>query len=203
MRNADEQKNQHGTVPACTGVSPNGQNSQEGTVSAWPEWLRKAEIAALARLTAKACGVPAPSMRGCNAAQRLVRYRTFTTGLFAGRTSDELSQLRDAMYQHAFRAGRALAHLPGHGTDIRKRQLVVQLYRTIGITIEGDLPGTIRIPRCSFASAYTPQMCHVMSGMDAGIICGIFGGGTLKFQQRLTEGCAVCLAAYEEGVHHD
>ena len=55
----------------------------------------------------------------------------------------------------------------------------------------------IRIPYCSFAAAYTPLICHVMSGLDAGIICGIFGGGRLVFDYRLTEGRCACRARYE------
>ncbi len=54
----------------------------------------------------------------------------------------------------------------------------------------------ICIPRCSFSAAYTPKVCHVMSGLDAGIICGILGGGSLKFVQRITEGCPHCSALH-------
>ena len=52
------------------------------------------------------------------------------------------------------------------------------------------------VPRCSFSAHYTPQMCYVMSGLDAGIICGIFGGGSLKFYRRLTEGYPACSAVF-------
>lgn len=57
----------------------------------------------------------------------------------------------------------------------------------------------IRIPHCSFSGAYTPRTCYVMSGLDAGIICGIFGGGKLAFEERLTEGCPACSAVHQLG----
>ena len=106
------------------------------------------------------------------------------------------STLRRNMYDRAFVVGRFLGRLPGRKSDAAKTRLIRWLYRNIDISIVGDMPGEISVPRCAFSDRYTPETCYVMSGMDAGIICGIFGGGEFGFRHRLTEGCPACKAAY-------
>lgn len=132
-----------------------------------------------------------PSKKSC-----LRTYQLYTKSCLENTSNEELPALRKAMYKKAFTVGRLLGKLPGITNDTAKTHLIKLLYRNIGIRIMGSLPGEIRIPRCSFSHFYTPQMCAVMSGMDAGIICGIFGGGTLTFNRRLTEGCPACMAVY-------
>jgi len=155
------------------------------------------EIRVLMRMTASAMKVQAPSLRGLSRKSCLQEYQRYTVSCLENRSGKELSAMRKAMYNKAFTVGKILGSLPGLSNDAAKTRLIKLLYRNIGIRITGSLPGEIRIPRCSFSRFYTPQMCAVMSGMDAGIICGIFGGGTLTFSERLTEGCPVCRAVYK------
>ena len=54
----------------------------------------------------------------------------------------------------------------------------------------------VRIPFCAFSAVFTPRICHVMSGLDEGIICGILGRGSLDFKKRITEGYESCCAVY-------
>ena len=166
-----------------------------------------------------------PPLRGMNARESLVLYQTFTAEILARSGREELLAYRKAMYPKAFRTGRMLALLPGLRQDAAKKRLIRLLYRNIGIILEDQSlssPGTnsrsrlrgvklsgpdyekqadqevwnIHIPRCSFSRCYTPRTCYVMSGFDAGIICGIFGGGSLRFSRRITEGHPSCKAAY-------
>ena len=136
----------------------------------------------------------APSLKGCSGKECLRIYRSFTEKIMKDRSMEELSELREAMYQRAFAVGRILGHLPGINTPEDKNRLARFLYRNIGIRIESRLPEELCVRRCAFARVYTPQMCYCMSGMDEGILCGIFGGGSLLFSGRLTEGCPSCLA---------
>ncbi len=163
------------------------------------EIFRKFEIRVLVHMAAASCGRKAPSMRGMNSRKRLMLFRNFTVDAVRSCSGEDLSSFRDNMYRRAFRVGRLLALLPGLNDTEKRKRLIIMLYRNIGIVLKDgndDADGCIHIPHCSFSSAYTPEICKVMSGMDAGIICGIFGGGKLEFSQRITEGCPYCRALY-------
>ncbi len=178
-----------------------------GPAGSVPLWLRKLEqkmpdslavfeIWVLMHMTASVMKVKAPSLRGLSRKSCLQQYQRYTVSCLKNRSGEELSALRKAMYKKAFPVGKMLGNLPGLSNDAAKTHLIKLLYRNIGIRIMGSLPGEIRIPRCSFSHFYTPQMCAVMSGMDAGIICGLFGGGSLTFSERITQGCPACKAVY-------
>ncbi len=168
-----------------------------------PEFMRKLELRVLVQLTAGSCGCRAPSVHGLNSGERLIRFRQFTADMVKSYPKEVLPSLRKKMYCRAFRIGRLLSFLPGLGKWENKKRLIVVLYRNIGIGLRSGENGekdvwNMIIPHCAFSSAYTPMICRVMSGMDAGIICGLLGGGKLKFRQRITEGCPYCSACYRE-----
>ncbi len=174
-----------------------------------PEFLKKAEVRILMALTAEACGKKRPSLKGLGAEEGLAFYRDFTAETMAGAGRQELSACRKGMFRRAYRVGRLLALLPGLHAPALKKRLIIYLYRNIGIVIRDDAGASpeeasggmgwrIRIPRCSFSRAYTPKTCFVMSGLDAGVICGLFGGGRFSFDERITEGCGACRAVYEK-----
>lgn len=170
-----------------------------------PEAFRKLELRVLMRMTAASCSCKTPSLRGMDSGERLRRFRRFTAEAVKACSEAELPSFRENMYRRAFRTGRALSHLPGLKDRESRKRLIVLLYRNIGIEVKSEEEESgeaglwrIRIPHCSFSPAYTPVMCHVMSGMDAGIICGILGGGRLEFDQRITEGCPHCSALYQK-----
>lgn len=154
------------------------------------------EICVLMRMTAKAAGRKAPSLQRLTRQDSLRQYIDFTAGVISEMDEHKRGTLRRNMYDRAFAVGRFLGRLPGRKSNAAKAKMIRRLYRNIGISINGDMPGIISVPRCAFSASYTPEICHVMSGVDSGIICGIFGGGNLEFTQRLTEGCQVCKAVY-------
>ncbi|MBQ1490826.1 MAG: hypothetical protein IIZ39_02600 [Blautia sp.] len=94
--------------------------------------------------------------------------------------------------------GTFLRRLSGFTEDTDLAELVFFLYRVIGITMEGSLPGGVQVKRCFFSAFYTPQECALMSHMDAGLITGILGRGSFSFTERLTEGCPACRAFLAE-----
>ncbi len=170
-----------------------------------PEFMRKLELRVLVQLIAISSGRRAPSVQGLYSGECLILFRRFTADVVKSCPKEGLSSLKRKMYCHAFRIGRLLSLLPGLGKWENKKRVLVVLYRNIGIELrsaenesqEKDVWNII-IPHCLFSSAYTPLICRVMSGMDAGIICGLLGGGRLKFTQRITEGCPCCRACYRE-----
>ncbi len=170
-----------------------------------PEVIMRLELSVLFRMTAASCGCKAPSMHGMDSGERLKLFRRFTLDAVKTCRKEALPSLRKEMYRRAFRIGRCLSFLPGLGDWKNRKRLIAVLYRNIGIQVrnagdESRKKGTwhIGIPYCSFSSEYTPGICYVMSGMDAGIICGLLGGGKLVFTQRITEGCPYCTAFYQK-----
>lgn len=198
--------------------------TQENDRPAWlaalenrtPVLLKKFEIHVLMQLTASACREKAPSLKGLDASESLAAYRAFTVRALTGKSREELLVCRRSLYRRSFRIGRFLGALPGLNGKNSKKRLITLLYKNIDITIrfvdstigfedeknEKDrtadchaaAPSCITIPHCCFSALYTPQICHIMSGLDAGIICGILGADTLHFSRRLTEGCPDCRA---------
>ncbi len=170
-----------------------------------PEAAKRFEIKVLMRLTAASFGIKGISMGGMDSGECLKAFRHFTVDAVKGQSGETLSSFRRKMYRRAFMVGRCFSILPGLRKDGNRKRLIVMLYRNIGIMLrsaEGKNDGIdiwrINIPHCSFSSDYTPEVCRVMSGLDAGIICGIFGGGKLKFIHRITEGCSYCSAVYKK-----
>lgn len=173
--------------------------------SSSPALFKKLEIHVLLQLTASACGEKAPSTKGLDAAESLAAYRAFTVSSLAGKSRGQLLACRRSLYRKSFRLGRILGALPGLRETGGKKRLIALLYKNIDITIlfgdgKNEPAGRraaafrITVPHCCFSALYTPRICHIMSGLDAGIICGILGTGTLRFEGRLTEGCPCCRA---------
>lgn len=159
-----------------------------------PEWVRSLEIQILSDLTARAFRMPGRKLRNKPAELALRLYAAFTVSCMEEREADP-----DALYREAYVVGSRLRRLTGLSQKQDAERLVFYLYRNIGITMTGELPGEITVPECFFARFYTPHQCAVMSAVDAGIIAGICGGGRLHFSQRITEGCGLCRASFIEG----
>lgn len=98
------------------------------------------------------------------------------------------------MYRCSFDLGKRLRLITGLVETEDLKQLVFFLYKNIGIEMSGNCPGTIGVSTCFFSDYYDPEQCRLISAMDAGIICGILGGGKFGFSQRITEGCTCCRA---------
>ncbi len=103
------------------------------------------------------------------------------------------------LYRGAYRLGERIRHLTGFTKPEDLQRLVFYLYKNIRISMHGSLPGEIQVPACFFRSFYTPGQCRIMSNVDWGIIAGLYGGGSLEFTKRLTEGCDRCQAKFCRG----
>ena len=159
-----------------------------------PERVRSLEIQILSDLTARAFQIPGRTLWNKPAELALRLYAAFTVSCMDEREADP-----DILYREAYAVGSRLRSLTGLSGKQDAERLVFYLYRNIGITMAGELPGEITVPECFFARFYTPRQCAVMSAVDTGIIAGICGGGRLHFTQRITEGCGMCRASFIEG----
>lgn len=162
----------------------------------WPiirsQWFRRIELQQLMKLTARAFGKPARRIWTLPGDQALQAYAEFTRDNLQEVPTDALVL---KMSDEAFRVGCRLRRLLCLRQQADIERLAVELYRHIGITLEGHLPGHLCFRQCFFSHYYTPSVCLAASALDEGIMRGLMGeGGRLRFQQRLTEGASCCKA---------
>ena len=151
------------------------------------------QIQILMGATARAFGVRNRQVWYLPPAEALRRYAEFTVSCMSRYEGKEpAADLSRRLYRQAFRLGRRIRVVTGFTSREDLSRLVFFLYRTIGITMTGQLPGEFLVSSCYFSGCYTPKQCALMSAMDAGIIEGICGDGRLVFTERITEGCGRC-----------
>lgn len=102
------------------------------------------------------------------------------------------SEQKKRLYDKAYRFGRYLRLCHIDRSNEKLKHFVFCLYRNIGIEMSGLLPGDVIVERCYFSCHYSPALCATASLMDAGVICGLYGGGDFRFSERITEGHNVC-----------
>jgi len=166
----------------------------------WPvirsEWFRRVELQQLMNLTARAFGKPARRLWTLPADKALQVYAEYTRDNLQQAPTDELIR---KMNDEAFRMGRRLRRVFRLRTQADVERLTIELYRHIGITLEGHLPGRLCFHECFFSRYYTPDICLAASALDEGIMRGLMGGGgRLCFHQRITDGAPCCQATMEE-----
>lgn len=155
------------------------------------------ELQLLMIITAKGLRVPAINILTHSNTEALRCYAEFTRNNLSDDVSTEVLQRMNTM---AYRTGRLLRVLFLVRTQEAARQLVVKLYRNIGISMSFQSEDLIYFNSCYFSHFYTPNICMAASSLDDGFIRGITGCGRLSFKQRITENCEYCIAQhkYEE-----
>ncbi len=145
----------------------------------------------LADLTARAFEAPGIRVWTKTPEKAFDAYARFSADCMKKKRGDP-----DRLFREAYRTGKAVRTLTGFKKRDDLERLVFFLYRNIRIRMDGTLPGPVRIRTCFFSSLYTPSMCALMSCVDSGIIAGLFGGGSLRFTERITEGSTACRACF-------
>jgi hypothetical protein len=163
-----------------------------------PAGLRKRKLEDLMRLTARAFDAAPPSVEGLSLEGLRRRYAEFSReaaeralGLPEG-----LATIRERLFTEAGRLGREIARELRVSTRQEAMTAARILYRALEIDLRGDDQGDIVIRRCSFSRRYSPEVCRLISALDAGILSGLAGGGELEFTERLTEGADRCRARF-------
>jgi hypothetical protein len=164
-----------------------------------PPALKRRKLAELAALTARALGVEPPALVGGWRA-RLAAYGRFTRDAAgrACRAGGEAARVALLAEGRAF--GEGLRRELGVTSVAEALRAARVLYRSLGIDLRADAAGGIRVRRCLFAGYYTPEVCRLISALDSGVFAGLAGGGSLAFEQRLTEGAPACIARFDREV---
>lgn len=160
-----------------------------------PPLLQSLEVEILLHTTARAFGKETNTVWTLSPEEALREYAMFTVRCMQEHPDAETAR---RLYRDAWKLGRCIRRVTGFTQAQDLQRLIFYLYRGIGITMEGQIPGEIRIPSCYFSRYYTPYGCRLMSCMDAGIISGICDVGKLKFIRRITQGdemCAACISS--------
>lgn len=155
--------------------------------------FRRIEIQLLMNLTARALKQRPKRTWTLPNDEALRVYAIYTRDHLQGGFNKDLLQ---RMTAEACKMGRLLRRVFFLKKQHDIQQFVIALYQNIGITLEGCLPGSLCFRRCFFSQYYTPQICLAASALDEGIMRGLAGSGHLRFQQRITEGCACCKATF-------
>ena len=162
-----------------------------------PSVLRPFVVRRLLRRSAVAFGARLPSSGRPRSGSELLRaYATFSAAraelLLAG--CGDLDYVQLDLWRTADQMGRGLRRWLGVKTLADAMAAARAVYRALDIDLRGSAAGEVVVIRCSFAAVYGPEVCAVMSALDAGLFAGLTGGRTLTFTQRITEGAPACLA---------
>ncbi len=163
-----------------------------------PSGPRKRKLEELLQLTARAFDAAPPSVDGLSLEGMRRRYAEFSQEMAerAFVRPEGLTTIRQRLFNDSLHLGREIARELGVSTLQEAMTAARILYRGLEIDFRGDCQGDIVIRRCSFSPHYSPEVCRLMSALDAGILSGLAGGGELEFAQRLTEGADCCRAHY-------
>ena len=165
---------------------------------AFPARLKLWMLDQLAQVTADGFVAPAPDWPGRAFDERLAAYAAFTVreseALLAGGDAAVVAAARDRLWRGASELGAGVRRRLGLRRPEEALAAWKLLYRQIGIEVEGDVRGEIRVTRCFFADHYTEGVCGLIAALDEGWASGLFGGATLEFSERLTGGRPCCRA---------
>jgi hypothetical protein len=164
-----------------------------------PGWVKGQGLRRLFAVTAEGFQVPLPDRLPRSHHQLLELYARFTAqqAVEALRSGRDLDPLRERVYRGAQGMGAGLRRQLGVGTMPEVMAAARVAYRALDIDFVGSPDGAIVVSRCFFSRHYSPEVCSLISALDAGLLAGLSGGGRLEFSQRLTEGADCCCARLE------
>lgn len=149
---------------------------------------RRIELQVLINLIASALDIPKERVLTTRSEKALEVFTQYTVRHLPECGRDQLK----ALNEKASRLGRTLRRLLSDHSAEALMRVVVQLYRNIGIEMEGAFPNEVSVVRCHFSKYYDPRICGVASTIDSGVISGLYATGPLCFTQRITEGKDKC-----------
>ena len=161
-----------------------------------PDIVARSALRRLFDATASAFGREPVDLDAMDRRALLERYVSFTARCAEQTLSDntQLELVSRRMWENAYTLGESIRRRLGVRTRAEALRAARIAYRMIGIDLRADRHGHVVVDRCTFAERYSPQICLVMSALDAGLIAGLTRGGRLAFSERITEGRPRCLA---------
>lgn len=185
-----------------------------------PGPVKRARLETLFALTADAFGCPIPPLpAGVSYTERLEAYASFTrtqAEAVLEHGEQAMREVRERLYRNTCGFGESLRAQLGVVGRVQAAAAMEILYKAIGIECsissgavanDGPGPGAERkdgpgpgaqgamqfsVARCCFSSTYSAPVCRLMSALDEGVAAGLSGGGTLRFDRRITEGAPRC-----------
>jgi hypothetical protein len=160
-----------------------------------PPPIRRQMLQQLVRAAADAFGVPPPTMpdaAGHAFVPAFARFtRTAAESLPAG--GPQADAVRRRLYDGARGIGRTIRRHAGIRTPEEAVRALRLIYHAIGMDLRTDLATReVMVRRCEFSGHYTPTVCHFVSALDAGLFHGISDRWSVAFDDRITDGAAVC-----------
>ena len=153
-------------------------------------------------LTAEAFQIESPGTRHMPLAERIEAFARFSHSCareYMNADKDPGPVMRE-LYRRAKLLSGEVRRVFNPSSKREYLELLRILYGIIGITVETEECGRIRVTSCAFSSVYSPHTCRIMSAVDDGIAAGLWGGGRLTFARRITEGFPCCEARFDFGV---
>lgn len=168
-----------------------------------PRALRRRMFSRLVRETARAFDAAAPDLRRLPMDEAVAAFACFTRAeavrvLREG--GPEVDRVRTRLHDAARELGTSARRAAGLRTRDDGLRALRLLYAAIGIDLEADRgQGDLTITRCAFSALYTPEVCSLVSALDAGLVDGLAGGASLSFTDRITDGAPRCRARLSWG----
>jgi hypothetical protein len=160
-----------------------------------PVVVRRALLRRLVRTTAEAFGVPTPTLPDDRDDAFVEAYARFTRAGAerVGPGSAAGAAVRDRLFAGAHGIGKSIRHWAGIRTPAEAVRALRLIYAAIGIDLHAELASrSVTVRRCAFADVYTPDVCRLVSALDAGLFHGISGAWCVVFTDRITDGSDAC-----------
>ena len=159
-----------------------------------PKFIKRKKLNELFRLTADAFQSGLPELQRLSFVDCLSLYALFTkeqaeSYLLSGRPLEEVKQ---RLYQNSNIFGQNLRKSLHIKTWKEAAEALALIYKSIGIEYQYDSGGEFIIKQCFFSQYYSGEVCKLISSLDEGLAAGLSGGGSLGFNQRMTEGGSCC-----------
>lgn len=173
------------------------------TLMKWyvPGMIQRKMMKDFFHLTGRAFQAEVPDLTGVSQKELLRLYAEFTKeqGELYMKSGKSVEDLAERLYQNAFDFGAHIRSILNISTKAQALTGIHLLYKSIGIDFCEAGREEFHIRSCFFSSYYTAEICELISSLDQGMAAGISGGGQLYFEERITEGKALCKGRFNEG----
>ncbi|RJR30668.1 MAG: hypothetical protein C4574_02090 [Candidatus Latescibacterota bacterium] len=175
---------------------------EETTVAALDGLLAKHSPGRLAEIRA-AEHLPGPGLDGRRAAMAAAHNARVSALIEALGRERAVSEGREALFKAGVALGKEARERLGLGKGFRDFERAARiLYRSLGIDFTlAKLDGggmLMRVHRCALSEHYAPGACAVLSAADEGVVRGLDPTLAMRFEQRMTDGPAECVARIEK-----
>jgi hypothetical protein len=110
---------------------------------------------------------------------------------------------RERMYQVGLGLGREVRGRLGVGDELADVLRAARImYRVLGIEFQVEANGdraTMLVNRCDLSRHYSADACVVLSATDEGVVAGLSGAMSMRFEERITSGAERCRAVITIG----